>query len=68
MLLFVSDLAFEDEALLHVAKVGILAASVVSGLGGWLLLRGGSPEARVGRDKWESATGGPHTTSGSSAN
>jgi hypothetical protein len=40
MSLFVSDLAFEDEALLQTAKVGILAASVLSGASGWLLLRG----------------------------
>ena len=34
MSLFVSDLAFDDEALLQTAKVGILAASVLSGAGG----------------------------------
>src|SRR5687767_10735452 len=43
MSLFVSDLAFDDEELLQAAKVGILAASVVSGVGGWLLLRAGPP-------------------------
>ena len=38
--LFVTELAFDDEALLTQAKVGILAASLVSGLAGYLTLLG----------------------------
>ncbi|MEE8337960.1 MAG: Na+/H+ antiporter NhaA [Dehalococcoidia bacterium] len=38
--LFVTDLAFDDEALLTQAKVGILAASLVSGVAGYLVLLG----------------------------
>lgn len=39
MSLFVSNLAFSDPAILTNAKVGILAASFVSALLGWLILR-----------------------------
>jgi NhaA family Na+:H+ antiporter len=39
MSLFIANLAFDDVVLLDGAKVGILAASVVSGLVGWLMLR-----------------------------
>jgi NhaA family Na+:H+ antiporter len=39
MSLFIADLAFLDAQLLATAKVGILAASVVSGSLGWALLR-----------------------------
>jgi NhaA family Na+:H+ antiporter len=39
MSLFIGGLAYGDGALLDVAKVGILAASVVAGVGGYLLLR-----------------------------
>jgi NhaA family Na+:H+ antiporter len=39
MSLFIAGLAFDDEALLSVAKLGILTASVVAGVVGWLLLR-----------------------------
>jgi NhaA family Na+:H+ antiporter len=42
MSLFISDLAFTDGPLLDVAKLGILAASLVAGVGGWLILRGAS--------------------------
>ena len=38
MSLFIAGLAFESD-LLGAAKVGILAASLISGLAGWLLLR-----------------------------
>jgi NhaA family Na+:H+ antiporter len=38
MSLFVTDLAFNDEALMATAKVGILAASLASGVVGYLLL------------------------------
>jgi NhaA family Na+:H+ antiporter len=37
--LFIADLAFEDRALVDEAKIGILVASVVAGLVGWVLLR-----------------------------
>ncbi|MBZ5568474.1 MAG: Na+/H+ antiporter NhaA [Acidobacteriia bacterium] len=37
--LFTGDLAFADAAIVARAKVGILAASVVAGLGGYLVLR-----------------------------
>jgi NhaA family Na+:H+ antiporter len=39
MSLFVADLAFGDSAVLGVAKVGILAASIVAGVGGYVVLR-----------------------------
>lgn len=42
MSLFIADLAFEDVSLLASAKVGILAASVIAGTVGFLLLRGSS--------------------------
>lgn len=38
MSLFIAGLAFEDAMLLNSAKIGILAASILSGLVGWLLL------------------------------
>jgi Na+:H+ antiporter, NhaA family len=41
MALFVADLAFaeaEEDALLTAAKLGILAASLIAGAGGWLIL------------------------------
>jgi Na+:H+ antiporter, NhaA family len=37
--LFIADLAFTDPALVDQAKIGILAASIVAGLVGWLILR-----------------------------
>jgi NhaA family Na+:H+ antiporter len=40
MSLFVASLAFPDGSLVDESKVGIFAASVLAGLGGWLLLRG----------------------------
>ncbi len=39
MSLFIANLAFASGSLLESAKVGILVASIVSGLVGWLLLR-----------------------------
>jgi NhaA family Na+:H+ antiporter len=42
MSLFISDLAFTNSPLLDVAKLGILAASLVAGVGGWIILRGAS--------------------------
>ena len=38
MSLFIANLAFEADSVLETAKVGILAASVVSGIVGTLLL------------------------------
>jgi NhaA family Na+:H+ antiporter len=42
MSLFISDLAFPDSPLVDVAKLGILAASLIAGVVGWLILRGAS--------------------------
>jgi NhaA family Na+:H+ antiporter len=42
MALFITGLALTDPGLVMGAKVGILAASVISGLVGWLILRRGS--------------------------
>src|ERR687894_559492 len=39
MSLFISDLAFAGSSLLDVAKLGILAASVIAGIAGFLILR-----------------------------
>ncbi|MDQ3697036.1 MAG: Na+/H+ antiporter NhaA, partial [Gemmatimonadota bacterium] len=51
MSIFIAGLAFTGApALLDSAKVGILAGSVVAGIGGWLLLRGtGVHASRAGR-------------------
>jgi NhaA family Na+:H+ antiporter len=44
MSLFIAGLAFEGSPLLEAAKLGILVASLIAGLVGWLLLRrGGAP-------------------------
>jgi Na+:H+ antiporter, NhaA family len=40
MSLFISDLAFPDNPLVDVAKIGILAASLIAGVVGWTILRG----------------------------
>jgi Na+:H+ antiporter, NhaA family len=42
MSLFISDLAFTNSPLLDVAKLAILVASLVAGVGGWIILRGES--------------------------
>jgi len=42
MSLFIADLAFDDDVLLGSAEVGILAASVITDLAGYALLRGAS--------------------------
>jgi NhaA family Na+:H+ antiporter len=39
MSLFIANLAFGLSPLLNTAKVGILTASVIAGVGGWLILR-----------------------------
>jgi NhaA family Na+:H+ antiporter len=46
MSLFIASLAFGDIPLLSVAKVGILTASLIAGVVGWMLLRGTSPAVR----------------------
>ena len=48
MSLFISDLAFSDGALVDTAKLGILAASLVSGVVGWTLLRRATSLSRSG--------------------
>jgi NhaA family Na+:H+ antiporter len=40
MALFIGGLAFTDAARLDAAKIGVLAASLLTGVTGWLLLRG----------------------------
>jgi NhaA family Na+:H+ antiporter len=40
MSLFIATLAFPDPAALDVAKIGILAGSLVAGLAGWFILAG----------------------------
>lgn len=47
MSLFIANLAFGDPALLDGAKVGILSASVLSGVVGWILLSRGSRTAQA---------------------
>jgi NhaA family Na+:H+ antiporter len=37
--LFICELAFSDGALVNTDKLGILAASLISGVAGWTLLR-----------------------------
>jgi Na+:H+ antiporter, NhaA family len=57
--LFIAELAFDDEAQIAEAKVGILAASVLAGILGWFVLRL-SPsveEETVGDVEEDSATG-----------
>ena len=47
----------------HWINDGILAASVVSGLGGWLLLRSGALPPRIAEREWPPAESGappPH--------
>lgn len=48
MSLFIGGLAFVDPAMLDNAKVGIMTASIISGFGGWLLLRGSPPAPEEG--------------------
>jgi NhaA family Na+:H+ antiporter len=45
MSLFISDLAFNDEALIATAKIGILAASLTSGVIGYMILSRSLPKA-----------------------
>jgi Na+:H+ antiporter, NhaA family len=43
MALFIAGLAFGEAALLDAAKLGVLTASAVAGVAGWLLLRRQAP-------------------------
>ena len=43
MSLFIANLAFDDPAVLDQAKIGIFAASLLSGVLGWVLLRRSAP-------------------------
>ena len=45
MSLFIASLAFSDPELIAIAKVSILAASLVSAIGGWLVLSTGNNKA-----------------------
>jgi NhaA family Na+:H+ antiporter len=47
MSLFVADLAFGATPALALAKIGILIASVIAGVGGYLILRGSSSRAEA---------------------
>jgi len=47
MALFIGGLAFTDAALNDQAKIGILAASLASGIAGWAWLRFGCPDPRA---------------------
>jgi NhaA family Na+:H+ antiporter len=49
MALFIAGLAFGDATLLEAAKLGILTASVITGVTGWLLLRRTAPTPGRGR-------------------
>jgi NhaA family Na+:H+ antiporter len=42
MSLFITDLAFSEDSLVEDAKVGILGASLIAGVVGWMILRGAS--------------------------
>jgi len=48
MSLFISDLAFEGGELVYMAKLGILAASLISGVVGWTLLRRATSPSQSG--------------------
>jgi NhaA family Na+:H+ antiporter len=48
MALFIAELAFGDAQALDAAKLGILAASLVAGVGGFLVLR--TAESPLGRE------------------
>lgn len=47
MALFIAGLAFTDDALLEAAKLGILAASALTGVVGWAILRWHAPAVRA---------------------
>ncbi len=43
MALFITNLTFVNDGLIADAKIGILAGSIIAGVGGWLILRRASP-------------------------
>jgi len=43
--LFIAQLAFTDPVMVEQAKIGILGASLIAGIAGFLLLRFGTPSA-----------------------
>jgi NhaA family Na+:H+ antiporter len=45
MSLFITDLAFDNEVLITAAKIGILAASLMSGVLGFIILSRSLPKA-----------------------
>ena len=47
MSLFITDLAFDNESLIATAKVGILAASLVSGILGYVILSRTLPKGKA---------------------
>lgn len=57
MSIFIADLAFADDARLALAKLGVLMASAVAGVGGYLVLRHAT---RATRAATERRAPGPH--------
>ncbi|NBC17707.1 MAG: Na+/H+ antiporter NhaA [Bacteroidetes bacterium] len=47
MSLFIANLGFEEQVALDSAKIGILVASLISGLGGWVLLGRAQPPEKT---------------------
>ncbi len=50
MSIFVTGLAFGEGSFVSEAKIGILVASVLCGIGGWVVLRGATPSDTPGAD------------------
>jgi NhaA family Na+:H+ antiporter len=61
MSLFVADLAFAGTPALDLARIGILAASIVAGAGGYLVLRRVRSEAEDGRRASASGAAAPYS-------
>ena len=55
MSIFVSGLAFDDATLITESKLGILVASVVAGLAGYLLLRSSTDGSEASSESREVA-------------
>ena len=49
MSLFIGTLAFEDDSLMAHVRLGVLEASVLSGVVAWLVISGASPRSSAGR-------------------
>ncbi len=47
MSLFIAGLAFTDQAILDIAKLGVLGASVIAGVVGYGLLRSARPAKSI---------------------